>query len=174
LSAVFLLQAGIFDLDLSLVAEILAFLIMLAILARWVYPRVIEAAEGRQRQITEQLEAAERARSEAEARLNEAEQRLREARGQAQEVIAAASKSAEQLRQELRARAEEDAKRLLERAREDIESERRRALESVRGAIADLVVAATEKVIRKGLDPARQRELIEEAIQEVGDGRSRS
>lgn len=169
MTAVFLLQAGIFDLDLSLFAEIIAFLIMVGVLARWAYPRIIAAAEGRQRMIAQELESAEKARAEAEARLNEAAERLRQAQAQAQEVIAGAARSADQLREELRRKAEEDAKRLLERARADIEAERTRALESVRSAVAELVVAATERVIGASLDSTRQRDLIERAINEVGD-----
>jgi F-type H+-transporting ATPase subunit b len=172
---VFLAEAGLLDLSLSFLVEIVAFLAMIAILARWVYPRVIAAAEGRQRQIAEQLEAAERARQEAEQRLKDAEARLQEARGQAAEIIEGGNKLAEQMRADGRARAEEDAKRITESARREIEAERQKALDSVRAEVADLVVAATERVIGESLDITRQRQLIERAISELtSDGRGRA
>jgi F-type H+-transporting ATPase subunit b len=171
---IYLAQAGLLDLSLSYLAEVIAFLAMIFILARWVYPRVMAAAEARQRQVAQQLEAAERTRQEAEQRLEDAEARLQEARNQASEVIEGANRSAEQLRAELRSKAEEDARRLVENARRDIEAERQRALDSVRGEVADLVVAATTKVIGESLDGSRHRQLIEKAITEVTEnGRDR-
>jgi F-type H+-transporting ATPase subunit b len=171
---VFLAAAGLLDLSLSFLVEIIAFLAMIAILARWVYPRVIAAAEARQRQIAEQLEAAEKARQQAEQRLKDAEGSLQEARAQAAEIIEGANKLAEQLRADGRAKAEEDARRIIENARREIEAERQKALDSVRAEVADLVVAASERVIGESLDLTRQRKLIERAISEVtSDGRGR-
>ncbi|HLH71276.1 MAG TPA: F0F1 ATP synthase subunit B [Candidatus Dormibacteraeota bacterium] len=173
----YLAEAGLLDLSLSFVAELIAFVVMIAILAKWAYGPVMRAAEARQRRIAEQLAAAEQARREAEERLKEAEARIQEARGQAAQIIEGASRSGEQLRAELRARADEEARRMTESARREIEAERQRAIDSVRGEIADLVVAATEKVVGETLDEQRHRRLIERAIAEVGkveaNGRSR-
>jgi F-type H+-transporting ATPase subunit b len=164
----YLAAAGLLDLSLSYLVEIIAFLAMIYILWRWAYPRIIAAAEARQRQIAEQLEAAERARREAEERLAAAEARLQDARRQAAEILEGAGRSGDQLRAELRARAEEDVRRVTENARRDIEAERLKAIASVRGEVADLVVAATEKVVGETLDDQRHRRLIEEAIAQVG------
>ena len=166
-------SAGLLDLTLSFVVEVIAFIAMILVLGRWVYPRVMAAAEGRQRQIGEQLSAAERARVEAEDRLHRAEAQLQEARARAAEVIEGAGRSAEQLRAELRARAEEDARRITESAAREIEAERRKAIDSVRGEVADLVVVATEKVVGETLDDNRHRKLIADAITQVaGDSRN--
>lgn len=169
------LAAGLLDLSLSLIAEIIAFVLMILILARWVYPRVMAAAEARQRAVAEQLLAAERSREEAEQRLKDAEAQFRDARGQASQIIEGANRSAQQLSAEARTRADEEARRIADSARRDIVAERDRALDSVRTEVADLVVAATQKVIGESLDGDRHRRLIDEAIAEVGgaDGRSR-
>ena len=163
-------MAGLLDLSLSFLVEVIAFIAMILILGRWVYPRVMEAAEGRQRQIGEQLAAAERARLEAEQRLQDAGARLREARTQAAEIVENGNRSGEQLRAELRARAQEDTRRIVENAQRDIEAERQKAIDSVRGEVADLVVEATEKVVGQTLDDKRHRALIEQAIAQVGEG----
>lgn len=169
----YLATAGLLDLSLSFIAEIIAFIVMILILARWVYPRVLAAAEARQRAVAEQLLAAERSREEAEQRLRDAEAQLREARGQASGILEGANKSAQQLSAEARSRADEDARRISDNARKEIVAERDRALDSVRAEVADLVVAATEKVVGQTLDGERHRRLIDDAIAEVGnaDGR---
>jgi F-type H+-transporting ATPase subunit b len=140
---------------------------MMAVLARWVYPRIVELAEARQRLIAEQLTEAEKSRADAEARLKEAEAQLTEARKTAQSVIEGATKSGEQLRQELKQKADEEAKRITEAARKEIEAERERAIQAVRNEVASLVVAATEKVIGETLDERKHKELIDRAIAEV-------
>ena len=165
--------AGVIEINGTVIVEVITFLIMLAVLARYVYPEVVRLAEARQRAIAEQLREAEKARADADARVKEAQAKLDEARKTAQQVIDASNKSAEQLRQELREKAEEDARRIAESARKQIESERDQAIRSVRAEVADLVVRATEKVIGEALDERKHKALIERSIEEVasGDGR---
>ena len=166
--------AGVIEIDGTVIVEVITFLVMLAILARYVYPEIVKVAEARQRAIAEQLTEAEQSRTEAEQRLKQAEAKLNDARKTAQGVIDAATKSGEQLRQELKQKAEEESKRTIEAARKEIEAERERATQSVRNEVATLVVAATEKVIGETLDDSKHRQLIERAIAEVAGGDSRS
>jgi F-type H+-transporting ATPase subunit b len=162
--------AGVIEINGTVIVELITFVIMLAILARYVYPEIVRLAEARQRAIAEQLKEAEQARAEAEKRLKEAEDKLNDARKTAQSVIEAATKSGEQLRQELRQKAEDESKRAIEAARKEIEAEREQAVRSVRSEVAGLVVAATEKVIGETLDDEKHRQLIDKAIAEVASG----
>lgn len=166
-------EAGVIDINGTVIVELITFLIMLAILARWVYPEIVRLAEARQRAVAEQLTEAEKARADAEAKLKEAQAKLDDARKTAQGVIDAAGKSAEQLRAEMKEKADAEAKRIAESARKEIEAERERAIQSVRAEVANLVVAATEKVVGETLDEQKHRRLIDKAIAEVasGDGR---
>ena len=163
-------DAGVITINGTVIVELVTFLIMLAILARYVYPEIVKVAEARQRQIAEQLKDAEQARAAAEERLKEATAKLDDARKTAQGVVEAAKKSAEQLRQEMRQKAEEESKRTVEAARKEIEAERDQAVRAVRSEVAALVVAATEKVIGETLDDHKHRQLIDKAIAEVASG----
>ncbi len=162
--------AGVIDINGTVIVELITFLIMMAILARYVYPEVVRLAEARQRQVADVLKEAENARVAAEAALKEAEAKLSDARRTAQTVVDAAAKSAEQVRQELKQKAEDEARRIRESTLKEIEAERMKAIQSVRGEVAGLVVAATEKVIGETLDLTKHRQLIEKAIQEVASG----
>jgi len=167
-------DAGVITINGTVIVELITFVIMLAILARYVYPEIVKLAEARQLAIAQQLREAEEARGQAEQRLQDASAKLDDARKTAQSVIDAATKSGEQLRQELKQKAEEESKRTVEAARKEIEAERERAVQSVRNEVASLVVAATEKVIGETLDDDKHRKLIERAIAEVAGGDSRS
>jgi len=166
--------AGVIEINGTVIVELITFLIMLAILARYVYPEIVKLAEARQQAVAEQLREAEKARAEAEASLKDAAAKLEDARKTAQGVIDAATKSGEQLRQELKQKAEEESKRTVEAAKKEIEAERERAVQSVRSEVANLVVAATEKVIGETLDDAKHRQLIDRAIAEVASGNGSS
>ena len=163
-----LTEAGLLDINLTLLVELVAFIAMVVLLGRYAYPRIIEAAESRQRALTEQLDAAAKEREEAERRTREADDRLREASRQAQEIIDRANRAGEEVRAELRSRGEQEAGRMVEQARREIEGERHAALASVRNEVADLVVTATQKVLGEALNDTQHRRLIEDAIQQVG------
>jgi len=166
--------AGVIAINGTVIVELITFLIMLAILARYVYPEIVKLAEARQLAIAQQLKEAEQARADAEQSLKDAAAKLDDARKTAQGVIDAATKSGEQLRQELKQKAEDESKRTVDAAKKEIEAERERAIQSVRSEVANLVVSATEKVIGETLDDAKHRQLIDKAIQEVASGNGSS
>jgi F-type H+-transporting ATPase subunit b len=55
---------------------------------------------------------------------------------------------------------------MMEDTRREIERETRRAIDEIRREVANLTIAATEKVTRKALTDDDQRRLVEEALEE--------
>jgi len=158
---------GPLQINATLVVELIAFVVMLAILARWVYPPVIRAAEARQRQVADQLEAAEKARKEAETRLQEADAAIQDARAQAGQIIERANRAAEQIQREAQEKAREEARRIVEAARRDIDAERQRAIQAIRLQMADMVTEAVRRIVGENLAGERHRKLIEATIEQV-------
>jgi len=158
---------GPLQINATLVVEFIAFLVMLAILARWVYPPVIRAAEARQRQVAEQLAAADKARKDAEARLQQADAAIQEARVQAGQIVERANRAAEQIQQEAQEKAKDEARRIVEGASRDIDAERQRAIHAIRLQMADIVTEAVRRIVGESLDGQRHRQLIEAAIEQV-------
>jgi F-type H+-transporting ATPase subunit b len=146
---------------------LLVFGISLFLLSRLAFPRIQEALDRRQRAIEESIEHAERTRTEADKLLADYRERLAEARGQADEIVARARKTAESQEAEIAARAREEREMLMQQTRRDIEQETQRAIQQIRGEVADLTVLATEKVTRKALSADDQRRLVDEALTEL-------
>ena len=146
---------------------LLAFGLTLLILYKLAFPRIGEALDKRQRVIEESIDAADRTRREADALLAEYRERLADARGQADEIVARARRTAEAAEQETLADARTKREEMMEQTRRDIEAETRRAIQAIRSEVADLTVLATEKVTRKTLDSADQKRLVEEALAEL-------
>jgi F-type H+-transporting ATPase subunit b len=146
---------------------LLAFGITLYLLNKLAFPRIAAALDRRRVAIQESIDAAQRAKQEADELLEEYRARLREAREQAEDIMARARKAAENVADETKVQATKQREELLAAARRDIEHETRRALEELRKEVADLTVMATEKITRKSLNEEDHRRLIEEALAEV-------
>ena len=131
------------------------------------FPRIAEALEKRQKMIEDSIDAAEKTRREADELLAEYRERLSDARGQADEIVARARRTAEANENETIAEARAKREEMMEQTRRDIEAETRRAIQQIRSEVADLTVLATEKVTRKSLDSADQKRLVEEALAEL-------
>src|SRR5215213_1530153 len=146
---------------------VLAFLVALFILRKYAFPQISAALEKRQNLIEESIDTAQRTKDEADQILAEYRERLKEARAQAEEIVARARKAGEATERQSLEDARGSREELLEQTRRDIEAETRRAIQEIRREVADLTVAATERVTRKTLTEEDQRRLVEEALSEL-------
>jgi len=146
---------------------VLAFLVALFILRKYAFPQISAALEKRQHLIEESIDSAERTKAEADEILAEYRERLKEARAQAEEIVTRARKNGEAAERAAAEQAAEIREEQLERARKDIQAETARALQEIRREVADLTVAATERVTRKTLTEDDQRRLVEDALSEL-------
>jgi F-type H+-transporting ATPase subunit b len=150
-----------------MVWTLVVFGVTLYVLWKVAFPRIAEALDKRQRMIEESIDAAERTKSEADQLLADYRARLSDARGQADEIVARARRTAESAENETIAEARAKREEMMEQTRRDIEAETRRAIQQIRSEVADLTVLATEKVTRKSLDSTDQKRLVEEALAEL-------
>jgi F-type H+-transporting ATPase subunit b len=163
-------DAGLLDVNGTLIAELIAFVLMVLVLAKFAYPRVIAVATEREKKI----EAGTRAAEEAERRLAEVQQQVQkvldEARSQARDIVARAHQDAVLEAEEVMKRARAEAEALIERARSEIGAERDRAIQELRAEVANLVVESASKLIGQTLDRSAHQRLIDEALNNVGPG----
>src|ERR1039457_1585192 len=73
---------------------LLLFGISMYVLAKLAFPRISAALDRRQKAIEDSIDAAERTRTQADELLAEYRERLKEARGQADEIVGRARKTA--------------------------------------------------------------------------------
>jgi len=147
----------------------IAFLILLVLMYRTVWPSVDKAFKDRRANIEGKLEEAEREREEADQLLERYRRRLRDAEDETQRILEEARHNAERVRRELLAKAEADAGRELERARQAIRSERDQAIRQLRNEVGSLAVELATRVVGDSLDRERQLRLIDEYIDELGN-----
>jgi F-type H+-transporting ATPase subunit b len=159
----FLIEPGIG----LMVWTLLVFGVTMFLLSKLAFPRISEALGRRQQAIEESIDTAERTRTDAEQLLAEYRERLKEARAQSDEIVSRARQTAEAHEAEAKERGQELIAEAAKRAERDIAVASKRALQDIRKEVADLTIMATEKVVRKTLDDADQRRLVEQALSEL-------
>jgi F-type H+-transporting ATPase subunit b len=150
-----------------MVWTIVVFAISLAILRKWVFPLIGQALDARAQKIEGDIDAAADLRTEADKVLAEYRERLKEARTQSEEILQRARETADTHTAEGKERGRELVAEAAQKAERDIEAATKRALDDIRREVADLTIMATEKVVRKTLDDADQRRLVDEALGEL-------
>jgi len=148
----------------TFVLELLAFLLVLGFIAKYVLPPLRKAMNDREAQIRNSIQSAEDARRDAERLDTERRQLLESAREEARSIVDQASQISEQLKEEGRQRGHEEYERLVLSARSEIDLARQRARDEVMAEVGALVLQAAERVIGAGLDDERHRALVDEAI----------
>jgi F-type H+-transporting ATPase subunit b len=147
----------------------IAFLILLFVMYRTVFPSVNKALADRRANIQGKLEQAERERTEAQELLEQYRRRLRDAEDETQRILDQARANAERVRRELLAKAEADAGREIDRGRQAIRGERDQAIRQLRNEVGTLAVELATRVVGDSLDRDRQLRLVDEYIDELGN-----
>jgi F-type H+-transporting ATPase subunit b len=151
--------------------QVLNFTIVLVLLYAWAYKPIINALENRQKKIAQGIEDA---RIAAEARANaekDAREIIAKAQAEANQKVREATERAEAAGREVMAQTEAAAAKAREDALAEAALERDRILSDVRGQIAALAMAATQRLIGEALYEKRQHTLIEEFFSGVQSGR---
>jgi F-type H+-transporting ATPase subunit b len=159
----------IFPATNELIWGTIAFLILVFLMYRTVWPSVDKAFKDRRDNIEGKLEQAEREREEAEQLLEQYRRRLRDAEDETQRILEEARSNAERVRRELLAKAEADAGRELDRARQAIRAERDQAIRQLRNEVGTLAVELATRVVGDSLDRDRQLRLVDQYIDELGN-----
>jgi F-type H+-transporting ATPase subunit b len=146
---------------------LVTFVIVLIVLRKFAFGPIQQLIDTRRQAIVADLDAAQAAREEAQTSLGEYRQQLAEARKEANKIVEDARRVGDERRAAAVAELEAEKTRLMQQTREEIQSETRQALNAIKQQVADLTLAATEKVVRAQLDEAEQRRLIDEALADV-------
>jgi F-type H+-transporting ATPase subunit b len=154
---------------LNLIAQIFVFLIVLFVLARWVFPIFTKTLDNRARVIQEGVENTERSRRELAEAQRRIEGILEEARQQSQQTLSQATQAGERLRAEIEQEAQQRGREIVAQAEKRIEQEIAQARAELRSQVADLAIAAAERVIGSSLDSATNRRLVNDFVAQSRD-----
>jgi F-type H+-transporting ATPase subunit b len=154
-----------------LIVQIIAFIIVFLTLQAWVYKPLLGMLDSRKNKIAQGLEDA---RIAADARADaekEAARILAEAHAEAGKVVREATERALHVARDAQVAAESAASAAREAIVSEAQQERNRILGDLRGQVAALAIAATQKLVSQTLDEKRQHALIDEFFSGVKAGK---
>ena len=143
------------------------FLVVLFILSKFAYPKILEAVEAREKSLSDAIAAARKDREDAAALLAEHKKTLDATRDEVQQIMTDARATAEKVRADIIEHAHTEQQSMLERARVEIVAEKDRAMAELRKQTVELAVRAAGKVIERNLDVESNRAVVESFLASI-------
>ncbi len=150
----------------TLLAQLINVVILLVVLYFVAYKPVMRMLDERSKRIKDSMEQADAIKEQAARAEEEMKKQLAAANKEGQERIDKSVKAGEEIKEKARQGARQEAEVLIARARDEIKRERDEAIGELRKEVADLTIAAAEKVIDRSLDKKAHRELIDKVMEE--------
>ena len=150
-----------------LLAQAIAFVVLYLVLRKYLFGALGAMIEERRAQIAETRTRAEQAASEAQQLQQQHQTELQKLIDQRNRILDDAKAEGRKAADEISAQARASAEELLDRAQRDVERERVKTLAELRAQVASLVVAGTEKLLRREVGPEDQAAFVDEFAKEL-------
>ncbi len=150
-----------------LILQAIAFLLMVFILAKWVYPVFLRIIDERQEKIDESTKAAEKAQKAAEKAEANVSNELAKARKEAADIVATAKTEATQMVEKADKNAKARAERIVAEAHEEIDKSVIAAKKTLERETLQLVKKAAGLAVAGVADSKLDEKLIKKSIEEA-------
>lgn len=151
-----------------LVTQGLAFLVLVFLLGKFVYPALIKAIETRRAAIEASMEEAKEAQAALEKAEASAAKLLATARKEADDILDRSRQESTAMVAEAETKAKARADQIVKSARTQLEADVAKARAALKQDTIKLVALATEKIVHEKLDERKDATLISEALKERG------
>ena len=149
----------------TFIVELVAFIVIIAIIGKYVAPLVTKALNERQAIIDKQMTDAEETTKQLAEAKSAYEHALNEARAEAAQIRENARAEAQRAVEELRAAAQEESARIVARGEEQLDRQRASIVRELRSEIGTLAVELSEKIVEQRLaDDAQVRATVDAFI----------
>ncbi|TAK39104.1 MAG: F0F1 ATP synthase subunit B [Lysobacteraceae bacterium] len=155
--------------NLTLVVQFIAFFAVVWLVMKFGWPPIMAAVEERQQKIAEGLAAADRSQKDLALAQDKANEALKDARVKANEIIDQAHQRANQIVEAAKNEAIAEANRQKSLAEAEIAAAANRAREDLRHQVSTLAVTGAEKLLRREIDPAAHKALLDELASQLAD-----
>ena len=155
------------DFNATIIAQVLNFLFLVFILAKFAYKPVINMMEDRKNKIASDLENAELAKVEAEKLKAEYAAQLATVRQEAQSIIDSARKTAQSVHDKIIAETKAEQEQIVASAKDAIALEKQQALGEVRAQVIKLSLVAAGKILEQKLNSAEDEKLAGSVVDKI-------
>lgn len=152
----------------TFVIQLVAFGLLFWFLQKKAFGPLLGIMEKRRQLIQDQLDEANRNRSDSERFVEEQKQALGQARKEAYDIIEQSKTTGARQAEEIVQAARNESERLKGEAIRDIETEKNKAVASLKAQVSGMSVLIASKIIEKQVDEQTQKELVDKYLEDVG------
>ena len=149
---------------------LLNFVALFLALKKYLWGPVMKMIADRQKEIDDIYADADVAKAQAEQLRIDYEEKLAQAKQTGDRIVKEATVRGQQRQEEILRQANADAEAVLCKAEADIAREKKKALDEAKTEIAGLAVDIAEKVVGHSLDNSDHGALVDQFIDQLGDG----
>ncbi|HTT11484.1 MAG TPA: F0F1 ATP synthase subunit B [Burkholderiaceae bacterium] len=150
------------NINLTLLAQALVFALFIWFTAKFVWPPILRAMDGRRKKIADGLADAERSAKSIDEARQQAAKMQSEARTQAQSIVAESERRAQQIVDEAKVQAKVEADRIVAAAHTEAEQAMQKAKGTLRDQVAVLAVAGAEQILKREVNAQAHAQLLNE------------
>ena len=151
----------------ELAAQIICFLIFLAIMRTFLWKRFIGILDKRREAVSSEFKRIDEAKDTLSRIKSEYEKRIADINDEAKVIIREAASEGQKLAEEIRSKAEQESEKIIEKAKVNIKYEIAKAKEELKDSVVDLTIQAAEEVIQEKLSEKSDRRLVEDFIKGI-------
>ena len=152
----------------TFVAELVAFVIILWVIGRYIAPPVQRAMRDRQEMIKKQVADSEQAATQLEQAQQQYRDMLAQARTEAAKIRDGARADAQRLSEEMREQANQEVARIQRRGEESLAQQRDQVVRELRSDVGELAVHLASRVVGESLeDEVRRSGVIDRSLDEL-------
>ncbi len=155
------------NINATFIAQILNFLFLVFILAKFAYKPLMRMMEERKNKIAGDLEHAENAKAEVEGIKAEYTAKLAAARHEAQEIVESARRTAQAAHDKIMAETKVEQEQVIASAREAIARDKQQALGEIRAQVINLSLIAASKIVEQKLGSEEDKNLASNIVDSV-------
>jgi F-type H+-transporting ATPase subunit b len=148
----------------SAICNLAIFLGVFAVLAKFVWPIILDGLKAREEKIYGDLDAAEQARTEAEKLKSDFQSQLNQAQSEIQAMLAQARKDAEANGEKIVEQAKSEAARQADRAVAEIETAKKVAISELAGHTSDMAIGVAKQIVGRELKAGDHEALIRQSL----------
>ena len=140
------------------------------VLKHFLFKPVMKVIEDRQKEIDDLYDEAGQAKADAENMQQEYRQKLSVATETSEKLVKDAVARGKDREEEIIRQANAQAAMIMDKAAADIAQEKKKAINDAKDEISGMAMAIAEKVVGRELNSVDQEKLVDEFINELGDG----
>jgi F-type H+-transporting ATPase subunit b len=152
----------------QILTQIVAFLLLLAVLKKFFWKPILNLMEERQKKIVDEFDSIAAQKKEASDLAQEYRDKLKHIEAEAKQMIREGEAKGDALAKQLEQEGQKKAIQLLNDAQKEAKKERAEMRQALKKEVVSLSIAAAQKVIGETLSKEKHQKLIEETIEKMG------